>query len=58
VFLVSRILEYRLEGHTDRSALVRGVVSTGHIISMAGVLPLTMHLTHFLMLLSLAFSQS
>jgi uncharacterized membrane protein YdfJ with MMPL/SSD domain len=38
IFLISTVLERRLEGHTDRSALVRGMVSTGHIITAAGII--------------------
>lgn len=37
IFLVSRIAENRLAGYSDRTAICRGVVRTGGIISGAGV---------------------
>eukprot|EP00931_Biecheleriopsis_adriatica_P065822 TRINITY_DN40294_c0_g1_i1.p1 TRINITY_DN40294_c0_g1~~TRINITY_DN40294_c0_g1_i1.p1 ORF type:complete len:784 (+),score=130.11 TRINITY_DN40294_c0_g1_i1:263-2353(+) len=38
IFLVSRIVEFRLEGFSDRSSIVLGVASTGGIISGAGAI--------------------
>lgn len=38
IFLVSRIVEYRQQGLSDRESIVRGVASTGGIISGAGTI--------------------
>ncbi|CAE6969538.1 actII-3 [Symbiodinium natans] len=38
IFLVSRIVEFRLKGFTDSSSIVYGVASTGGIISGAGLI--------------------
>eukprot|EP00442_Polarella_glacialis_P019321 CAMPEP_0115148038 /NCGR_PEP_ID=MMETSP0227-20121206/63647_1 /TAXON_ID=89957 /ORGANISM="Polarella glacialis, Strain CCMP 1383" /LENGTH=443 /DNA_ID=CAMNT_0002558019 /DNA_START=304 /DNA_END=1636 /DNA_ORIENTATION=- len=38
IFLVSRIVEFRLEGLSDRSSIIMGVASTGGIISGAGAI--------------------
>ncbi|CAE7853521.1 mmpL11, partial [Symbiodinium sp. KB8] len=38
IFLVSRIVEFRLKGFTDSSSIIYGVASTGGIISGAGLI--------------------
>lgn len=38
VFLISRVYEYRLEGNTDHAAAVKGICSTGYIITAAGLI--------------------
>jgi len=38
VFLISRILEFRLEGHEHRTSIAMGLDSTGGIIAAAGVI--------------------
>ena len=38
IFLVTRVLELRLEGKSDREAIVQGVALTGSIISGAGLI--------------------
>jgi predicted RND superfamily exporter protein len=38
IFLISRIVEYRKEGFTDRDSIVKGVAKTGGIISGAGLI--------------------
>ena len=38
VFLVDRVYQYRLEGYTDHSAAIKGVCSTGYIITAAGLI--------------------
>lgn len=38
IFLVSRIVEYRMQGLTDRASIVHGVAKTGGIISGAGTI--------------------
>ena len=36
VFLIARVYEYRSEGYTDRAAAIKGIYSTGYIITAAG----------------------
>eukprot|EP00929_Paragymnodinium_shiwhaense_P009459 TRINITY_DN11363_c0_g3_i1.p1 TRINITY_DN11363_c0_g3~~TRINITY_DN11363_c0_g3_i1.p1 ORF type:complete len:921 (+),score=158.34 TRINITY_DN11363_c0_g3_i1:82-2844(+) len=38
IFLISRIVEYRSAGMSDRDSIIKGVVQTGGIISGAGVI--------------------
>eukprot|EP00929_Paragymnodinium_shiwhaense_P055528 TRINITY_DN27814_c0_g1_i1.p1 TRINITY_DN27814_c0_g1~~TRINITY_DN27814_c0_g1_i1.p1 ORF type:complete len:999 (-),score=104.44 TRINITY_DN27814_c0_g1_i1:154-3150(-) len=38
IFLISRVVEYRLEGLSDRDSIVYGVAKTGGIISGAGII--------------------
>eukprot|EP00929_Paragymnodinium_shiwhaense_P009455 TRINITY_DN11363_c0_g1_i1.p1 TRINITY_DN11363_c0_g1~~TRINITY_DN11363_c0_g1_i1.p1 ORF type:complete len:647 (+),score=121.16 TRINITY_DN11363_c0_g1_i1:388-2328(+) len=38
IFLISRIVEYRTAGLSDRESIVKGVVQTGGIISGAGII--------------------
>merc|ERR1712096_45444 len=38
IFLVSRIIEYRMNGLSDHRSIVKGVARTGNIISGAGVI--------------------
>lgn len=38
VFLISRVFEYRLLGYTDHAAAVKGICSTGYIITAAGLI--------------------
>ena len=38
IFLLSRISEYRNNGYTERSSIIKGLYRTGGIISMAGVI--------------------
>jgi predicted RND superfamily exporter protein len=38
VFLISRVYEFRANGYTDHSAAVKGICSTGFIITAAGMI--------------------
>lgn len=38
VFLISRVLEYRLEGYTNNGSILKGLYKTGHIITAAGII--------------------
>ncbi|CAE7664961.1 mmpL11, partial [Symbiodinium sp. KB8] len=38
IFLVSRILEFRLQRYSDRASIFRGVLKTGDVISGAGLI--------------------
>lgn len=38
VFLVSRVLEYRLNGYTPDGSILKGVYKTGHVITNAGII--------------------
>lgn len=38
IFLVSRIVEFRMQGYTDRASVFRGVAKTGGVISGAGLI--------------------
>ena len=38
VFLVSRIVEYRAEGKSDRESVLLGLAKTGRIITAAGII--------------------
>jgi len=38
VFLISRVLEFRLHGYTNKASIVKGLYKTGHIITAAGII--------------------
>ena len=38
VFLISRVLEFRLRGYTNKASIVKGLYKTGHIITAAGII--------------------
>merc|ERR1712187_651602 len=37
IFLITRVLEYRLEGFTDRDSIIMATAATGNLISGAGL---------------------
>lgn len=38
IFLISRIVEFRVQGFSERASIVRGVSKTGGVISVAGLI--------------------
>jgi len=38
IFLLTRVLEYRMDGYTENSSIVMGLTETGTIISAAGII--------------------
>jgi len=38
IFLVSRIVEFRMQGYSDRASIFRGTAKTGGVISGAGLI--------------------